>query len=127
MPVHAALERSTSTGAGCTIDISQYEEGLQFITPTILEFAANGRIPGRRGNSDAVAAPHGVYRCAGRDRWVALSVWSDEEWREFRSLTGIDGPATAADRRRARLELDERIGAWTTARDGDEVVALLRG
>ena len=125
--VLAALERRKRTGAGCTIDLSQYEAGLQFLTPTILEFAANGRIPGRRGNADAVAAPHGVYRCAGPDRWVALSVWSEEEWREFRDLTGIDGPTTAADRRRARAELDERIGAWTATRDRDAVVTLLRG
>jgi crotonobetainyl-CoA:carnitine CoA-transferase CaiB-like acyl-CoA transferase len=124
--VLAALERRKRTGAGCTIDLSQYEAGLQFLTPTILEFAANGRIPGRLGNADAVAAPHGVYRCAGPDRWVALSVWSDAEWRELCEVSGIDGPATAAERRRVRLELDERIGAWTATRDRDLIVTLLR-
>jgi benzylsuccinate CoA-transferase BbsF subunit len=124
--VLAALERRKRTGAGCTIDLSQYEAGLQFLTPTILEFAANGRIPGRRGNADAVAAPHGVYRCAGPDRWLALSVWSDAEWRALREATGIDGPATAKERRVARVRLDERVGAWTAPRDRDEVVTLLR-
>jgi crotonobetainyl-CoA:carnitine CoA-transferase CaiB-like acyl-CoA transferase len=124
--VLAALERRKRTGAGCTIDLSQYEAGLQFLTPTILEFAANGRIPGRQGNADAIAAPHGVYRCAGPDRWIALSVWTEEEWRVFRELTGIVGPPTAAGRRNARRGLDERIGAWTATRDRDEVVGLLR-
>jgi crotonobetainyl-CoA:carnitine CoA-transferase CaiB-like acyl-CoA transferase len=124
--VLAALERRRRTGAGCTIDLSQYEAGLQFLTPTILEFAANGRIPGRAGNADAVAAPHGVYRCAGADRWVALSIWSDAEWDEFRAVTGIEGPAAATERRGARVQLDERIGAWTARRDRDEVVRLLR-
>ena len=124
--VLAALERRKRTGAGCTIDLSQYEAGLQFLTPTILEFAANGRIPGRAGNADAVAAPHGVYRCRGADRWVALSVWNDAEWRALRDVTGIDGPATTAGRRGARAQLDERIGAWTAVRDRDEVVTILR-
>jgi len=124
--VLAAIERRTRTGAGCTIDLSQYEAGLQFLTPTILEFAANGRIPGRAGNADAIAAPHGVYRCAGPDRWIALSVWTEEEWRVFRELTGIVGAPTAAGRRNARRGLDERIGAWTATRDRDEVVRLLR-
>ncbi|TMC76593.1 MAG: CoA transferase [Chloroflexi bacterium] len=124
--VLAALERRKRTGAGCTIDLSQYEAGLQFLTPTILEFAANGRIPGRRGNADAVAAPHGVYRCAGADRWVALSVWSDKEWHVLREVTGVDGPPTAAERRGARAQLDERVGAWTATHDRDEVVRLLR-
>ncbi|TMC46524.1 MAG: hypothetical protein E6J23_02680 [Chloroflexi bacterium] len=124
--VLAALERRKRTAVGCTIDLSQYEAGLQFLTPTILEFAANGRIPGRAGNADAVAAPHGVYRCAGLDRWVALSVWADGEWRALRALMGIDGPSTAAARRLGRVELDERISKWTASRDRDLVVKLLR-
>ena len=124
--VLAALERRRRTGAGCTIDLSQYEAGLQFLTPTILEFAANGRIPGRAGNADPVAAPHGVYRCAGHDRWVALSVWTDAEWRKLRDVTGIDGPDTAAERRAARAQLDVRIGEWTATRDRDQIVKHLR-
>jgi crotonobetainyl-CoA:carnitine CoA-transferase CaiB-like acyl-CoA transferase len=124
--VLAALERRARTGEGCTVDLSQYEAGLQFLTPSILEFAANGRIPGRAGNTDLVAAPHGVYRCAGPDRWVALSVWSDQEWRAFREATGLEGAATAEARRETRVELDRRIEAWTATRDRDEVVALLR-
>ena len=124
--VLAALERRRRTGRGCTIDLSQYEAGLQFLTPTILEFAANGRIPGRAGNADAVAAPHGVYRCAGPDRWVALSIWTDAEWDAFRGATAIEGPPTAAERRAARIQLDQRVGAWTAPRDRDEVVTLLR-
>jgi benzylsuccinate CoA-transferase BbsF subunit len=125
--VLAALERRKRTGIGCTIDLSQYEAGLQFLTPTILEFAANGRIPARAGNADLVAAPHGVYRCAGSDRWVALSVWSDAEWRALSESTGIAGPATAGGRRAARAMLDAAIGEWTVARERDDVVALLRG
>lgn len=124
--VLAALERRARTGAGCTIDLSQYEAGLQFLTPTILEFAANGRIPGRAGNADAVAAPHGVYRCAGADRWVALSVWTDPEWEALCALTGISGPSTAAGRRAGRTALDRAIEHWTCSRERDQVVAQLR-
>jgi benzylsuccinate CoA-transferase BbsF subunit len=124
--VLAALERRARTGIGCTIDLSQYEAGLQFLTPSILEFAANGRIPGRAGNADAVAAPHGVYRCAGPDRWVALSVWTDGEWQALADLTGIGGSTAAAARRADRAGLDRAIEAWTVARDRDDAVALLR-
>jgi len=124
--VLAALERRARTGAGCTIDLSQYEAGLQFLAPTILEFAANGRIPGRAGNADGVAAPHGVYRCAGADRWVALSVWTDPEWQALCALTGISGPPTATGRRAERAALDQAIEAWTRSRERDAVVARLR-
>ena len=124
--VLAALERRKRTGLGCTIDLSQYEAGLQFLTPTILEFAANGRIPGRAGNADLVAAPHGVYRCAGHDQWVALSVWTEDEWRALAALAGLSGPPTAEGRRARRAELDAAIGAWTATQDRDRIVALLR-
>ena len=124
--VLAALERRKRTGVGCTIDLSQYEAGLQFLAPSILEFAANGRIPGRAGNADAVAAPHGVYRCAGADRWVALSVWTDAEWRALSLLMDLSGPPTAAGRRAGRVAIDVAIGAWTATRERDLVVDLLR-
>ena len=124
--VLAALERRKRTGQGCSIDLSQYEAGLQFLTPSILEFAATGQIPGRAGNADRVAAPHGVYRCAGPDRWVALSVWSDAEWRTLRDVIGVEGLTTAADRRAARAALDVRISTWTGSRERDDVVTTLR-
>jgi crotonobetainyl-CoA:carnitine CoA-transferase CaiB-like acyl-CoA transferase len=116
----AALERRRRTGEGCVVDLSQYEAGLQFMAPALLEHAANGSLPTRDGNRDAVARPHGVYRCAGDDRWVALSVWTEPEWELFRALVGHpewsrDDPA-----------LDTCIEQWTSARARDEVVAALR-
>ncbi|GAC1455914.1 MAG: CaiB/BaiF CoA-transferase family protein [Candidatus Limnocylindrales bacterium] len=117
--VLAALERRTRTGQGCTIDLSQYEAGLQFLTPSILEFAATGRIPGRAGNADRVAWPHGVYRCSGADRWVALSAWSDGERRLLRAAIAMD--PTLAD-----AELDAALTRWIAVRDRDAVVRTLR-
>jgi len=117
--VLAALERRKRTGQGCVIDLSQYEAGLQFLTPSILEFGATGRIPGRAGNADPVASPHGVYRCAGADRWVALSAWSDAE---RRALQGIVGVADQPD----GTDLDAATAAWTASRERDQVVATLR-
>lgn len=114
--VLAALERRKRTGAGCVIDLSQYEAGLQFLTPSILEFAATGRIPQRNGNADPVASPHGVYRCAGPDRWVALSAWNDAERRALRDAIDAEGP-----------DLDAAVSAWTATRSRDDIVATLRG
>src|SRR5206468_35047 len=45
----AALERRRRTGDGCLIDLSQYEAGLQFMAPALLELAANGTVPTRAG------------------------------------------------------------------------------
>jgi crotonobetainyl-CoA:carnitine CoA-transferase CaiB-like acyl-CoA transferase len=116
----AALERRSRTGQGCVIDLSQYEAGLQFMAPALLEHSANGTIPTRDGNRDRVARPHGVYRCAGDDRWVALSIWTEDEWARFRSVVGHfewsrDDP-----------ELDRCIEDWTSTRDQHEIVSALR-
>jgi crotonobetainyl-CoA:carnitine CoA-transferase CaiB-like acyl-CoA transferase len=130
--VLAALDRRRRTGEGCVIDLSQYEAGLQFLAPALLEHAANGAVPTRDANHDRVAVPHGVYPAAGDDRWVSLSVWSDDEWPRFREALGDpawgrDGSlATAAGRRAREAELDLRIGEWTRTRERDEIVAALR-
>jgi len=128
----AALERRRRTGEGCVIDLSQYEAGLQFLTPALLEHASNGTAPTRDANHDRVAVPHGVYPTEGDDRWVALSVWSDDEWARFRVALGDPhwsrdaGLATAAGRRAREDELDARIAQWTRAHPREEIVDALR-
>jgi crotonobetainyl-CoA:carnitine CoA-transferase CaiB-like acyl-CoA transferase len=130
--VLAALEQRRRTGEGCVIDLSQYEAGLQFLAPALLEHAANGTVPTRDANHDRVAVPHGVYPSQGEDRWVALSIWDDAEWARFREVLGDavwarDAALASADGRRAReAELDLRIGEWTRTRTREEAVAALR-
>ena len=49
----------------------------------------NGRIVGRMGNRSAYTAPHNVYRCKGEgEKWCAIAVCSDEEWRNFCDVIG---------------------------------------
>lgn len=128
----AALARRQRTGSGTYIDLSQYEAGLQFMAPAILEHRLNGTVPMRGGDRDAVAVPHGVYPCLGEDSWVALSVWGDEEWCRLRTALGDAGWAgdqrweTVAGRRAAQAELDERIASWTRVRSRDDVTRVLR-
>ncbi|HET8568982.1 MAG TPA: CoA transferase [Candidatus Limnocylindria bacterium] len=126
--VLAALERRRRTGEGCRIDLSQYEAGLQFMAPAILEHAANGTVPTRDGDRDPVAVPHGVYPCRGDDAWIALSVWDDAEWTRFAGATGIDDRAyaSAAGRRAREAELDARVASWTRSRPRDAAVGALR-
>ncbi len=133
--VLAALLRRRLTGEGCYIDLSQYESGLQFMTPALLEHAANGTVPMRAGNRDLVAAPHGVYRCAdvlSKDRWCALSVWDDDEWSWLGTALGSPAWAcesrfaTAPDRRANEAELDRLIGEHLGTLDRDQVCADLR-
>ncbi|HWP34322.1 MAG TPA: CoA transferase [Thermodesulfobacteriota bacterium] len=130
--VLAALARREATGRGCYIDLSQYESGLQFMGPALLDYQANGRVMSRAGNRDPVAVPHGTYPCRGDDVWCALSVWDDDEWRRFGRALGE--PAWAADprfrtvegRKAHEEELDRLVAAWTRQHACEEVVARLR-
>ena len=91
LAIMVALDYKRRTGKGQYIDQSQMESGLNFVTPLILDYQANNRKPALKGNKSEFAAPHGVYRCQGEDRWVAIAVTSEEEWAGFKKV--LDNPA----------------------------------
>jgi crotonobetainyl-CoA:carnitine CoA-transferase CaiB-like acyl-CoA transferase len=130
--VLAALDCRRRTGRGQYIDLSQYECGLQFIAPAILDYQVNGRVMNRNGNRSPYAAPHGVYPCRGDDRWCAIAVCGEDEWNAFCGAAGH--PEWAADPRFASLEarkahedaLDALVGGWTSGRSPEEVMETLQ-
>ncbi len=127
--VLAALDGRRRTGHGQYIDLSQYETGLQFLAPALLDAAVNGRDLMRCGNRDGDAVPHGVYPCRGTDRWCAVSVWDDAEWRRLVGALGGPGWATdprwetAPGRRAGEAELDQRLAEWASRLDAEEVMS----
>ena len=97
----AALEHKRRTGKGQYIDQSQHEAALGLIAPLILNYTANGQDITPAGNRIPYAAPHGIYRCKGEDRWCAIAVFTDEEWSTFCKV--IDQPSLAKDPRFSTL------------------------
>ena len=132
--VLAGLRRRRKTGKGCHIDLSQYESGLQFIAPALLDFVVNGRVAERNGNRHPTAAPHAVFRCKdpSDDAWVALSVMDDAEWARFVDAVGKPPWAEAAELRTAtgrkarEAEIERAIAGWTAEHTREEVVNALR-
>jgi benzylsuccinate CoA-transferase BbsF subunit len=128
----SALEHRRQTGEGQMLDISQYESGLQFMAPYLLEYGANGRESGRMGNQDPCAAPHDYYPCGGEDEWCSIAVFSDEEWNRFcealdrPSWTGRAEFATLRGRKEHEAELNARIAEWTRSRRAEDVVAIVQ-
>jgi benzylsuccinate CoA-transferase BbsF subunit len=129
----AALEHRRQTGEGQYIDVAQLEGGVQFLSPTLLDYGVNGRVQERKGNCCDYAAPHGAYPCLGEDRWSVIAVFSDDEWKILVEIMGE--PAWAKDtrfdtfmgRKRHEGELDKRIGEWTSKRSAQEVMEALQG
>ena len=131
--VLAALDYRRRTGRGQYIDLSQYETGVQFIVPALLDYEANGRVMTHHGNRDPNAAPHGAYPCRGDDnRWCVIAVFSEDEWRAF--CRAVEHPEWADDARFRTLaarkqnedELDRLVGAWTAQFTPREVMEKLQ-
>lgn len=127
----AALDHCRRTGQGQHLELAQLETALQFLAPEILAVEAGAAAPTRRGNRAADAGPQGAYPCAGDDRWCAIAVETDAQWRALRTALGDPAWArdakldAAAGRLAAHDAIDDGIRAWTRERDPFEVMQTL--
>lgn len=130
--VAAALLRRKRTGQGCTIDLSQIECGVYSLSEMIVRESAGAGSVSRHGNQDEAAAPHGIYPCAGDDRWIAIAVRSEAQWRALDREMGEKG--TGTDPRFAELggrlgqqeALDAMLAAWTREQEGKDLARRLQ-
>lgn len=83
-----ALINRKKTGKGTYIDVSSSECLSDLVGPQLMAYTMNGFSPVRRGNADAIMAPHGVYPCREKDSWISIAVGSDEEWEAFKKVIG---------------------------------------
>jgi crotonobetainyl-CoA:carnitine CoA-transferase CaiB-like acyl-CoA transferase len=93
--VAAALQHRRATGRGCHIDASMYEICVQQMRDALREARDGGR-PGRMGNEDPRLHWQGLLRCAGDDRWVAVSLPASDDEECLRAASGGDPAAWAA-------------------------------
>jgi benzylsuccinate CoA-transferase BbsF subunit/naphthyl-2-methylsuccinate CoA transferase subunit len=127
-----ALLQRRRTGRGVVCEVSQLENMICHIGDLVMEGAINQRVPPRWGNRSPDFAPQGVYRCAGEDRWVALTVRNDDDWRRLRDLLGdpdalrLSSFETLVGRQHGHDEIDRVISAWTQAQDNMTVAVRLQ-
>jgi len=88
--VLAGLAHRDRTGEGTFVDLSQFEATVALLGPFLLDHELSGRSQQRSGNSEPGYAPSGTYPCRGVDRWVAISVEDDEQWRALCAVIGAD-------------------------------------
>ncbi len=127
-----ALWHRRRTGEGQYIDVSQIETGVYSLSEMMVRFSARGEVMERAGNRHEGASPHGVYPCRGEDRWIAIAVFSDPEWRLLRRVMG--DPPFAQDPRfdhaegriAHREELDEQLASWTRGFPAHELMERLQ-
>ena len=128
----AGLRHRRRTGEGVQIEIATAENFAGYLGEYVLDYSMNGRLSGYLGNRDPVAAPQGVYPCAGEDRWIAITAGSDEAWRALCGVLGRDDLAdderyaSAAGRRAGHDEIDASIIAWSVFQDPIEAMEALQ-
>jgi benzylsuccinate CoA-transferase BbsF subunit len=98
----------------------------------VLDYQMNGRIAGPQGNFDPMAAPHGVYRCLGEDKWVAIAVETEDQWAAFCQATGHvewqedERFADLFHRQNHREELDTLVAEWARELTALEIMETLQ-
>ncbi len=132
--VITALQHRDNTGVGQHIDFSQQEAVMQMVGPAYMDYQLNGRVWGTKGNEHPLgtAAPHGVFPCAGDDRWISIAVLNEQEWQDLVMAMGSpawacsDNYATLAGRLADIDNLHTHLAEWTQQFDDRELADLLQ-
>lgn len=127
----AGLRRRDETGQGALIEVSMVESALNAAAEQVVEFTAYGNLLSRLGNRSRDVAPQGLYQCAGTERWLAISVATDEQWRLLKSA--LDDPDWANDpaldahegRVRANDVIDKHLEQWAGDQDSSAAAQML--
>ncbi len=124
----AALLHWQRTGEGDYVDLSQSEAAIHFLEPLVLDYTVNGNIPAPAGHSSIYAAPHGVYQCAGIERYIAVALETDEQWKALCATPGLalDPSLDEAGRRTNSRAIDTTLAEWFASRDAFEASQALR-
>ena len=114
-----AVRHRARTGQGQSVETSMTESFTTFIPQAMADYSLHGVEPEAVGNRHPNQAPHGVYVCRGDQRWIAISVQSDESWAALCEVADRsdwrEDPrfATAADRCANVEALEHLIEEWT--------------
>ncbi len=130
-----ALAEREASGRGVHVECTMVEAALNAAAEAIVEYGASGTLLSRMGNRSPGAAPQGLYACAGsapgRERWLALSLETDAQWRALARLLGAPSWASAAElathagRCAQHDALDAELRTWCAREGREELLARL--
>lgn len=133
-----ALYHRNKTGEGQYVDLSCTDAALTLNGPALLDYTVNKRPLRRDGSPHSnrsaypPMAPHGIYRCKGEDRWVAIAARHDADWRAVCDAIGRtdlltdDRFDTLPSRMRHQDALDAIVQAWTIQRAPSDAMDALQ-
>jgi crotonobetainyl-CoA:carnitine CoA-transferase CaiB-like acyl-CoA transferase len=129
----AALEFIDDTGRGQLVELPMIETVLNVTATQTIESEVFGLTLQRRGNRGHTDVTQNIYRCAGEDDWIALTVRSDSDWQSLVQVMGrpswADDPglSTVAQRRERADDVDRHLEEWFAEQKLDDVERRLAG
>ena len=128
----AALHHRMETGEGQYIDTAMNEACANLIGELFMDFSMNERVGAPTGNRDNIMAPHGCFPCKGEDKWIAIAVSGEDEWKSFCNAMGNpewtarEAFSDELSRWKNQDELDRLVGEWTRQHSHYEVMEILQ-
>jgi crotonobetainyl-CoA:carnitine CoA-transferase CaiB-like acyl-CoA transferase len=131
--VVAALQFAQRSGQGQLVELPMIETVLNATAIQPIEAEVFGVTLSRQGNRGHGWAIQNLYRCAGDDDWVAVTVRTDDQWH---ALVGLMGRPpwtqdrrfdTVAGRRESADDIDRGLQDWFSSQNLHCVVDALAG
>jgi crotonobetainyl-CoA:carnitine CoA-transferase CaiB-like acyl-CoA transferase len=116
--VVAALHFAERAGAGQLVELPMIEAVLNTTAVQPMEAEVFGVTLSRQGNRGHGVGIQNLYRCAGENDWIAVSVRTGDQWRALVELMGRpswtedDRLGTVAGRRERADDIDRRLQDW---------------
>lgn len=123
--VALALIQRRKTGQGAFIDLGQREVLSSFIGEAFVAASLRGEEPLHRGNRDARYFAQGVYRCAGEEQWLAITMRTLAEWRSVAAALNLTEELTDVPKESRLDEVDRRIAAALLTMDPQQALERL--
>jgi crotonobetainyl-CoA:carnitine CoA-transferase CaiB-like acyl-CoA transferase len=131
--VLAALNFAERTGEGQLVELPMIETVFNATAIQPMEAEVFGVTLSRRGNRGHGRSIQNLYRCAGDDDWIAVTVCTDEQWHALIDLMARpswaddDRFGTVAGRHASADEIDRRLQDWLVGQDLLSAVESLAG
>jgi crotonobetainyl-CoA:carnitine CoA-transferase CaiB-like acyl-CoA transferase len=130
----SAVNHRRRTGEGQHIDLSQVEAATTFVADSIV--GVQLAEPGKRvGNSHSAMSPHGIFPCAGTDRWIAIACSTETQWKALWQLISAEAPcqdwskfedSTLTQRLDQVAEIEALVARWTCTWEPHALMATLQ-
>ncbi len=121
----AALDHRQRTGEGQNIDFGQMEAAIHATETMILDYTVNGREQQALGAGHPDHDIYGAWQCAARgdddDRWIAITVTSNDELAALSDVAGQPGWTSLESE-----SLKREIADWTRGQPAEELMQRLQ-